>query len=263
MVRHYIYITTNKINGKKYIGQRLTRLEGKVDMVNDNYFGSGTLLIKAIKKHGKGNFTKEIVMVTESQRTADGYEIALIKKYNATNSPLFYNIAYGGQYSRSENHSSKMSEIMKAKWRDPEYKAKCLKDKIDRKNEMFSDEYKYATRLVFTLRRVKKVKEKEERALKIKNMGFKSYQDYLRSIGKMGGNLKGIKHNRKGYGKYSNKQLNSLVHDNFKSKEEAGNALGIHRTTILNQCRGWMNRNGVRVSVKVKDQVYERLEGLL
>lgn len=44
----YIYLTTNTINGKKYIGM-CTRDD-------DWYFGSGKLIKSAIKKYGKENF---------------------------------------------------------------------------------------------------------------------------------------------------------------------------------------------------------------
>ena len=54
MKQYYVYLTTNLINGKKYIGQYY----GEVD---DNYIGSGSTLKKAINKYGKGNFKKEIL----------------------------------------------------------------------------------------------------------------------------------------------------------------------------------------------------------
>jgi hypothetical protein len=49
--RYYIYITTNLINGKQYIGKHY-------GLINDDYFGSGILLQKALKKYGKENFKK-------------------------------------------------------------------------------------------------------------------------------------------------------------------------------------------------------------
>ena len=50
-----IYETTNLVNGKKYRGYHMT-----TDL-NDGYLGSGTAIGKAIKKHGKENFKKEIL----------------------------------------------------------------------------------------------------------------------------------------------------------------------------------------------------------
>jgi group I intron endonuclease len=46
---YYIYKTTNNINGKVYIGQRVT----SNNIENDDYLGSGKLLLKAIAKYGK------------------------------------------------------------------------------------------------------------------------------------------------------------------------------------------------------------------
>ena len=49
-----IYKTTCLVNYKIYIGQSIR---------NKNYYlGSGKLLLKAIKKYGKNNFTKEILI---------------------------------------------------------------------------------------------------------------------------------------------------------------------------------------------------------
>jgi group I intron endonuclease len=50
-----VYLTVNCINGKKYIGQHTTI------KLNDTYFGSGAVLLKALKKYGKENFEKGIL----------------------------------------------------------------------------------------------------------------------------------------------------------------------------------------------------------
>ena len=64
----FIYITTNLINGKKYIGQH--KGDG-----TDNYLGSGDRLIIAIKKYGKCNFKREILCFAESKEELDLLEI--------------------------------------------------------------------------------------------------------------------------------------------------------------------------------------------
>lgn len=85
----YIYITTNIINGKQYIGQHN-------GLLNDSYIGSGVALLTAIKKYGKANFKKEILQICLTQEELDNAEKYWIKKYNAISSKKFYNIAEGG-----------------------------------------------------------------------------------------------------------------------------------------------------------------------
>ena len=46
----FIYITTNMVNGMRYLGQK------KFDRGWKNYLGSGAVLRKAINKYGKENF---------------------------------------------------------------------------------------------------------------------------------------------------------------------------------------------------------------
>ena len=84
-----IYITTNKINNKKYIG---------VDTQNNkHYFGSGIAIKLAIKKYGIENFTKEIIEDSNDDKYLFEREKYWINYYNADKSKDFYNISYGGK----------------------------------------------------------------------------------------------------------------------------------------------------------------------
>lgn len=94
---YYIYLTTNLINGKKYIGQHYGRLD-------DKYFGSGILITKAIAEYGKENFVKEILEIT-TQEQIDEVEKYYIQKYNAVEDDNFYNISEGGQNGNGWKHA--------------------------------------------------------------------------------------------------------------------------------------------------------------
>lgn len=88
-VNYVIYKTTNLINGKNYIGQH------KTEKPDDRYLGSGSALKAAIKKYGKENFKKEILLVT-TEETVNQDEIRIIKEYKEKGEAQ-YNIAGGGQ----------------------------------------------------------------------------------------------------------------------------------------------------------------------
>lgn len=85
----YIYLTTNLVNGKQYIGQHKGEL-------NDSYFGSGTNITKALIKYGRQNFKKDIIKVCESREEADKWEQYYINKFNAVENDNFYNLQEGG-----------------------------------------------------------------------------------------------------------------------------------------------------------------------
>jgi len=84
-----IYKTTNKINGKIYVGKYCGNSKG--------YLGSGTILRKAIKKYGRKNFDR---IMLEGNIIGHDYlckrEVYWIAKYNSTDINIGYNIDKGG-----------------------------------------------------------------------------------------------------------------------------------------------------------------------
>ena len=90
MKQHYIYLTTNNINGMKYIGKHYGELD-------DAYLGSGKILKLAINKYGKENFTKTILYVSKDDDENSEKEKYFIALHNAVTNPLFYNIHEGGK----------------------------------------------------------------------------------------------------------------------------------------------------------------------
>lgn len=79
-----VYLTTNTINNKKYIG--------KDSKNNPKYLGSGVLLLEDIKKYGKENFIKEILEFCSSDEELTLQETYWITKLNALYSDEFYNL---------------------------------------------------------------------------------------------------------------------------------------------------------------------------
>ena len=86
----YIYITTNLLTGKKYIGQH------KASTFDNQYIGSGIYLNRALSKYGKTNFSCKILEICETKDELNAREIYWINKFDAVSSENFYNISTGG-----------------------------------------------------------------------------------------------------------------------------------------------------------------------
>jgi group I intron endonuclease len=90
-----IYLTTNKINNKKYIGMcKSTHIK--------NYLGSGKLFKQAVKKYGKENFERIVLQECKTFEELSRAEEYWIKKFNAVESVDFYNLTPGGFGGNSE-----------------------------------------------------------------------------------------------------------------------------------------------------------------
>lgn len=86
---HIIYKTTNLLNGKIYVGLHST------NNLNDRYLGSGWVLKSTIKKYGRENFKKEVLLVLSDREEAREVEALLVDKEFIAR-PDTYNLQEGG-----------------------------------------------------------------------------------------------------------------------------------------------------------------------
>ena len=86
----YIYKITNNINNKIYIGKR------EKSVFDESYWGSGKHISYSIKKHGKENFSREIIEWCDSRESLCKKEKEWIEKLDSRNPNIGYNIAPGG-----------------------------------------------------------------------------------------------------------------------------------------------------------------------
>jgi len=100
-----IYETTNLVNGKKYVGMDTKN--------NPEYFGSGLLISRAIKKYGKENFKKRIIEQCVTQEELKIREKYWIDFYNARESKNYYNIMPGGLGGDYLTHHPNREKIIK------------------------------------------------------------------------------------------------------------------------------------------------------
>jgi group I intron endonuclease len=71
-IYYYLYEVTNLVNGKTYIGQHIT------DDLEDGYMGGGLALGRAIKKYGKENFKKEVLIFARSAESLNLLEMMAV-----------------------------------------------------------------------------------------------------------------------------------------------------------------------------------------
>lgn len=94
LLYHYIYVTTNKINGHNYIGQKALYKGSTPE--TDGYLGSGKILLEyAIPKYGRENFYKEVIETCKTQEEANILEKKYIEYYRSIGLAN-YNISDGG-----------------------------------------------------------------------------------------------------------------------------------------------------------------------
>lgn len=114
MSNYKVYMHTNKINGKQYIG--ITSQEVYKRFRNGEGYRGSTAFYGAIQKYGWDSFTHEILFTGLTAKEAGKKEIELIKKYNTRIDG--YNILIGGfagntGIKASEESKKRMSESHK------------------------------------------------------------------------------------------------------------------------------------------------------
>jgi group I intron endonuclease len=138
----YIYLITNTITGKQYIGQT-TQLDVNkrwTQHKTGNYSKKGGCLSKAIEKYGVDNFKFQIVCICFDE-DCNKYEIEYIKKFN-TISPNGYNLESGGKNHKchpdtikklSDLFSGEKNPMFGKKWTE-ELRKKRSTDTVGKKN---------------------------------------------------------------------------------------------------------------------------------
>jgi len=118
---HFIYRTTNNVNNKFYVGMHST------SNLEDGYIGSGTHLWHSIKKHGRENFTCEILEFCTDRESLREREKSIVN-IDLLKDPLCMNICKGGRGDRygtsfpnrkssplSESHKENISKSCEGK----------------------------------------------------------------------------------------------------------------------------------------------------
>ena len=132
---NYIYLITNQLNNKIYVGKHHT------DNLDDDYMGSGKIIKQAITKYGIENFTKEYLAFCDTEEKLNWLEKLYIKKYKARE--VGYNLTDGGDgiigYKHTEEDKIKIGKAGKGRVKSEAECKKLSESKRGEKNPMFKD----------------------------------------------------------------------------------------------------------------------------
>lgn len=132
----FIYVTTNLLNGKKYVGQK------KIDKRSKwkSYLGSGIALKESVEKYGKENFHREIIDIAFNKNELNNWERYYTILFNSVDDESWYNMCHGGgSYVLTEEQRKEMSERMKGDG-NPMYGRKHTEEELKKLSERFSGE---------------------------------------------------------------------------------------------------------------------------
>nr|DAF80786.1 MAG TPA: intron associated endonuclease [Bacteriophage sp.] len=93
-----VYMHTNKIDGKKYVGQTCQKTNER--WKNGKGYENSTYFYNAILKYGWDNFEHEIIASNLTKEEADNFEALLIDKLDLMNRNKGYNLMSGGSGGR-------------------------------------------------------------------------------------------------------------------------------------------------------------------
>jgi len=132
----FIYLVTNLVNKKQYVGQTSRTVEKRFlqHIRNGNYESNTSLLSKAILKHGKEKFMIEVIEQFNNitQKELDDAEIKYIKHYNCL-MPNGYNKSPGGNVTfLTDEGREKQREHSNKRWKNEHYKLKMIDDVLIR-----------------------------------------------------------------------------------------------------------------------------------
>lgn len=93
-----VYVHTNKINGKRYVGQTCQKPEKRWN--RGKGYQDNPYFWRAIQKYSWDNFEHEIIASNLTKEETDNFERLLIKILNSTNPNKGYNLQDGGSHGQ-------------------------------------------------------------------------------------------------------------------------------------------------------------------
>lgn len=118
-----IYLATNKINGKQYVGKTKDTVDSRKHCHEKGRGGCGVALAAAIRKYGPENFVWEVLKGGVPDDRLNQEEREWIW-WLGTKAPGGYNLTDGGDglFNPSQEVRAKISDCSRKTWSDPEWR---------------------------------------------------------------------------------------------------------------------------------------------
>lgn len=141
-MRWIVYETRNLVNGKIYRGKH-----GQEDEGFDGYFGSGELLILAIKKYGVENFERRTLREFATEAEALAYEAEIVTE-EFCKRPDTYNLMPGGRGGAQTDPEvlERIADALKGREFSVEHRANISESLKGEKNPQYGKERSAETR---------------------------------------------------------------------------------------------------------------------
>lgn len=257
-----IYKITNLINDKIYIGKDTTS--------DKNYYGSGVLIKRAIKKYGIENFKKEIL-----EECVSNNELCLKEKYwidlfNSNNLKIGYNISKGGDGGDTLSNNpnieiikSRISNVRKGKKYEDLFSPDKIKQYKEKLSKQMSKRLKGKTlEDLYGIERAKEIKEKQsktrkemasktQKVIKIKPTFEEIEQKKINSLKKRYENINNVSILKKCYFSYKRRNnLNLFIKIIGENKYD----------TIIKELQKPYRHNEISINKIINDKINKFLE---
>lgn len=147
--QYYVYVHTNKFNGKMYVGQTCQKPEKRWN--GGNGYKNCSYFYKAIQKYGWNGFCHEVIASNLTKDEADRFEKLIIEKFDLLNPKRGYNLQDGGSHGRpSEESKINIKNAAIKRSQNEEYRLKQSKShiglQVGEKNPMYGKKHTEETK---------------------------------------------------------------------------------------------------------------------
>jgi group I intron endonuclease len=250
-----VYLITNKINGKRYIGQTMQTAKARFSKhCSVSSANKGMPIVRAIQKYGKNNFEMKILCRCNSIEEMNHRESYYIKLLN-TMSPVGYNALPGGLNSlhteetkkkiglgnigkhigkkRTQEVRDRMSRDRKGKRRSPDVAKACSERVRGEKHPMFGKHHTQESKNKIS---------KSSMGRSAANKGKKSSEETKRKISQAQmGRVSSVETKNKLSLINSKPDMEVLCHQTgslYHSTSEAARALNLPRSDVKDVLKG-------------------------